>query len=215
LVGAVLFAAALVVNSFLMVALEVLFPPRSLSMAALLASLPLALGIVPAFLLVIPKRMMGGHSLGESLLPVRIKLATPAIRLIYRLTAFLLVYITCEFASRMFLDSNTPPQGVFAYAVALLPVLPIFGLIPIYSKYMAEEQDEFQRHLFNQSVLWAFLGTLVSVCAIEQLDDYAPIFHRHADLFRHFSAVWAFYFLLLEAGFMTKAIQAARSKWNQ
>lgn len=215
LVGTVFFAASLVATSFLIVTLEVLFFPRSLSMAALLASLPLALAIVPASLLVIPKRMTGGQSLGESLLPVRIKLATPAIRFIFRMLAIVLVYFACDFASRLLLNSNILPQGLPTYAIALLPVLPIFGLIPIYNKYMAEEQDEFQRHLFNQSILWAALGTLMAVCAMERIDDYALIIHRHFNLFRLFSPVLIFYFLQLEAGFVIKAIHAARMKRNQ
>jgi ABC-type Na+ efflux pump permease subunit len=140
--------------------------------------------------------MMGGYDLGELLLPVRIKLRTPRARRACNLAAFLVVYTACDFVSHIYFD-NYAAKGVLAYAVVLLPVLLIFGLIPIYNRYMAEEQDEFQRHLFTQSILWAFLGTLIVVCAVQRLEDYALIFHRHGDFFPFSSAVWVFYFLQL------------------
>ncbi len=214
LIGIICFAAMLVASSSLITTLEVLFSPKSLSAAGLLAAFPILEGAVPAVVLLLPKRMMGGHSLGESLLPVRIKLATPALRLACRLAAFLLVYTSCDFAVRIFFD-NHAAKGALAYAIALLPVLPISALIPIYNKYMAEEQDEFQRHLFNQSILWALLGILIVVCAVEQLEGNALISHRLLVLFRPDSFVLLFYFLQLEAGFVIKAIHTSRLKRNQ
>lgn len=212
----VVFTAALSAVGFLGVMLETMFFWKSLSATGLLVAFQLLGAMVPAFLLLMPKRMiLEGGGLGDMLLPVRMKLLTPALRRISRQTAFLLIYIVCIFASRMLLGSNTPPTGVLAYAVALLPVLPLFSLIWVYSRYMAEEQDEFERHLFVQSILWAFLGTFIVVCAMERLEDYALIIHRQVGLFRLFSPVWVFYFFQIEAGFVIKAIQGARMKRNR
>lgn len=213
LIGITLFAVTFVAGNLVMTMLEVFFFSKSLVATGILASVPIFVGIVPAFLLLMPKRVRAGQGLGEPLLPVRTQLATPTLRHVYRVMAFLLVYMGCDFASRMFLGRDTAPKGVLGYAIALLPVLPIFGLIPIYKKYMADERDEYQRHLFNQSILWAFLGTLIVVCGAERLEDDALILHNHVNFFR--SPVWVFYFLQLEAGFVVKAIQAARLTRNQ
>lgn len=214
LMGVIIYVAILLQIGLLTVCMEVLFSRGSLAWAALIAALPIVLGIVPAFVLLLPKyALMKGSNLGDILSPVRIKLATPALRRTVRLGVFLVVYLTCRFAIRMAFY-RYDPKGILAYALALLPVLPIFGLIPIYNKYMAEEQDEFQRHLFHQSVLWAFLGTLIVACAMGQLHDYA-LFPRSSEIFPPYMLVLLFYFLQMEAGYVIAAIHAARLKRNQ
>jgi hypothetical protein len=214
LIQVIAFAALSVVLGLLMVTSEVSFFRKSISATCLDAAFPFLAGMVPAFALLMPKRMMRDSNLGEMLNPVHIKRKTPTVRLLYRLTAVVIVYIICDFASQVFFNSYGP-KGVLAYAIALLPVLPIFCLIWIYNRYMAEEQDEFQRHLFNQSILWAFLGTLIFFCAIWQLEERALIPFRPRDRFPSYWVVMLFYFLQLEAGFVIQAIQAARLKRNQ
>jgi hypothetical protein len=209
------FAGLCMASGLLTVTVEVSFFQRSIDATGLTAALPFLVGVVPALALLMPRQIMVDSNLGEMLKPVNIKRNTPAVRLQYRLTALAVAYIVCNFASRIFLDSNTPPTGVLAYAIAITPVLPIFGLIWIYNRYMAEEQDEYERHLLNQSILWAFLGTLIVVCAMERFEDYSLVIHRHVNVFHHFSAVWAFLFLQFEARLVIKMIQGARLKRNQ
>jgi hypothetical protein len=100
-------------------------------------------------------------------------------------------------------------RGISAYGIALLPVLPLFGLIPIYMKYMKEEQDEFQRQLFHQGILCAFLGTLVIVSVMGRLQNHS-LLGRFKDFFRPYSVFPVFWWLQLEAGFVINAIQALR-----
>jgi hypothetical protein len=154
--------------------------------------------------------MMDGGNLGDSLLPVRSKLVTPAFRRLFRVSALYFVYIVLNFASAFLFDGTNAPTRVLAYVVALLPVLPLFGLIPIYNKYMAEEQDEFQRHLFHQSILGAFLGTFILASVMGRLQDHDLIFHRHPDFFRPYSVFPVFWWLQLEAGYVVTVIQALR-----
>lgn len=46
------------------------------------------------------------------------------------------------------------PTGIVAYVLAILPALPILATIVIVGLYLAEEQDEFQRNILIQSMLW-------------------------------------------------------------
>ena len=108
----------------------------------------------------------------------------------------------------------------------LLPVLPLFGLIAIYNKYMAEEQDEFQRHLFHQSILIAFFGTFVFASVTGRLQDHALISQRVSHLSRPYSVFqifnwsftdlnqpYSFYFFLFlqwEAFYIFMWLQARR-----
>ncbi len=41
------------------------------------------------------------------------------------------------------------------YAVAVLPALPLIGIIAAMGRYLAEESDEYQRSLIIDAVLWA------------------------------------------------------------
>jgi hypothetical protein len=177
------------------------------------SAFPLALGSLFAFMLLMPKRMWNGGSLGDQLLPVRNKLITPTQNRLTRTAALLFVYIIVSFANRILFDSCAL-TGALAYAIALLPVLPIFGLVPIYNKYMAEEQDEFQRHLFHQSILVAFFGTYVIASVMSRLQDHALISQRASDLFRHF-VFYIFLWLQFEAFYVAAAIQDLRIRAHE
>jgi hypothetical protein len=207
--GAVVFAVVFAVVMFLMTALLVVMTTQfvnSLSFAALVAATPLTLGLLFTVFLMLPKRMFIGGNLGDVLLPVRMKVVTPALRRIFRLTALYLVYLLLDFMAKGF----ETPTGVFAYAVALLPVLPIFGLIWVYARYMAEEQDEFQRHLFHQSIAWTLLGILIIASALGRLQARALIFRHHPNFFQITSIFPLFWWLQLEAVLIVNAVQAFR-----
>src|SRR3954452_20060747 len=45
--------------------------------------------------------------------------------------------------------------GPLAYAVAILPALPIIGIIGAIGRYLVEEQDEYVRMLMVRQTLWA------------------------------------------------------------
>jgi hypothetical protein len=207
-VGAIICMTLLLIETALLVFATTHYV-RGPGSAVLMSMFPLVVGGVPALLLVTPKRMLRGN-LGDSMLPIRIKLVTPALRRFFRMGALYIVYITLSFASAFLFDGNNSPTGVLAYAVALFPVLPLFGLIPIYNMYMEEEPDEFQRHLFQQSILLALLGTLIISSVMGRLQEHALIFHRHPNFFRPYSVFPVFYWLQLEAVFLVNAVQAVR-----
>jgi hypothetical protein len=64
-------------------------------------------------------------------------------------------------------------HGVLAYAVAILPALPMLWVLFATGAYLAEETDEFQRTLQVQSLLGGIGGTLVVTTVSAYLEDFA------------------------------------------
>lgn len=204
--GAVIFGVVLLLLTVGLVLFTLSFV-SGLEFAMLVAALPLVCGIVPAASLIMPNHMAGGLSIS----PIRARLATPTIRRMTLLAVLYIIYNTLDFASKSLFDGNHPPTGLYAHAIALLPVLPLFGLIPIYNRYMSEERDEFQRQLFHQSVLWAFLGTFVIASVMGRLQDHNLI-GRGPESFRPYSIFPVFWWLQLETMFAVNLIQALRMR---
>jgi hypothetical protein len=72
-------------------------------------------------------------------------------------------------------------SGPLAYAVAILPALPIIGIIGAIGRYLVEEQDEYVRMLMVRQTLWAsgfslsaatIWGFLESFGLIGRVDGY-------------------------------------------
>jgi hypothetical protein len=47
------------------------------------------------------------------------------------------------------------PTGPVLYLLAVLPAVPILGVILVVGLYLVEEKDEFQRNVLIQSMLWS------------------------------------------------------------
>ncbi len=62
------------------------------------------------------------------------------------------------------LDRKMDIAGALAFALAMLPVLPIFGMIWAMGRYLVEEQDEYLRHRAAMASL-AGLGLLLGVAS--------------------------------------------------
>src|SRR5215217_4312677 len=79
--------------------------------------------------------------------------------------------------------------GAAAYAVAILPALPIIGIFGAMGRYLVEEQDEYIRSLMVRQILWA------SACALSISTIWA--FLQSFDLVGHadsylITMVWFF-----------------------
>ena len=55
--------------------------------------------------------------------------------------------------------------GLFAYAAAVAPALPIIGIFAAIGRYLVEEQDEYVRMLMVRQTLWAS-GFALSVATV-------------------------------------------------
>ena len=70
------------------------------------------------------------------------------------------------------------PHGPMAYVLAVLPAIAIIGSIVTVGLYLTEENDEFQRSLFIQSLLWGLGGvmTVTSVWSMLEVFTHIPAF---------------------------------------
>jgi hypothetical protein len=98
----------------------------------------------------------------------RYLIATP----LYVVLLFLAVYIL----------RHDHPSRPLAIVIAVLPTIPLVAMIAIAGLYLKEETDEFQRSIFQQSLLWS-IGLVLVITSIwgllEMIADapHLPIFY--------------------------------------
>jgi hypothetical protein len=90
------------------------------------------------------------------------------------LTAVLL--LQSQIAHKTYLDAH--PSVVLMYLLAILPAIPVIGVIAVVGRYLARENDEFVRMMVVQALLWGlgitfvadtFLGGLYADPSIDRL----------------------------------------------
>jgi hypothetical protein len=69
--------------------------------------------------------------------------------------------------------SQYEPTGPLAWALALLPALPLLAIIAIMGVYLREEGDEFIRNILVESMLWGVGVTLAIMTVWGFLEIYA------------------------------------------
>ncbi len=77
-----------------------------------------------------------------------------------------------------------------AIGLAMIPSVPIVGVIVIVGLYLKEEKDEFQRELFIQSLLWGAGATLAVTSFWSFLHIFAHV--PAVDGFHVFVLFWIF-----------------------
>jgi cell division septal protein FtsQ len=86
------------------------------------------------------------------------------------------------------LFNTQPPPAPLSYLFALIPAIPIIGVIAIIGRYLAEETDEFVRMRQAISLLVA-VGVTLSFCAVWGfLEIYADV-----PKIGLFNVVWMFF----------------------
>lgn len=111
---------------------------------------------------------------------IRRALANPAQR---RYLARFTVAMSCYVVAILgvsWLFRHHPPAGLLAYALAVLPALPILAVLVIIGLYLLEERDEFQRTVVTQTQLWAIGGTLAVTTFWGFLERFTPVQHLPA-----------------------------------
>jgi hypothetical protein len=81
------------------------------------------------------------------------------------------------------------PRGLLAYLFAVLPAIAIVQTLVRGGMYLSEETDEFQRHLFVQSILWGVGGIMVLTSVWGWLQLFTHIIP--------FFTIWTFPFFLV------------------
>jgi hypothetical protein len=72
-----------------------------------------------------------------------------------------IVYVALLLASKWLLE-NAGPAGVLKYLVAIAPAFPLVGVIFLVGQLMYGKEDEFQRALWAEAMLW---GTALTLAA--------------------------------------------------
>ena len=81
-----------------------------------------------------------------------------------RRVAVVLVAYELVFGGAMFWVDRAKPAGAMLFVMALLPTLPVLGLIVVLGRYLREEVDEFHRQLVVRCLLWGTAAVMTSVC---------------------------------------------------
>lgn len=92
---------------------------------------------------------------------------------ILRLAATMGAFIFVLLLVRFWFKSDHPPTGVWLYAAAVAPALPILAAIAAVGGYLIEQTDEYQRTLLVRAVMWATGVTLAVTTVSDFLVDYA------------------------------------------
>jgi hypothetical protein len=82
------------------------------------------------------------------------------------------------------------PTGAVAYALGVLPAVPIILFLVVMGLYLAEERDDFLRNVQIQSLLGGIGGTLTLVSVWGLLEDFELV--RRLDLFWVYPIFWVF-----------------------
>jgi len=69
------------------------------------------------------------------------------------------------------------PAGPLAYVLAILPALPIVGMIAVFGIYLGEEKDELQRAMGVQALLWSTGATLSLTTVWGFLENFTNVPH--------------------------------------
>lgn len=97
---------------------------------------------------------------------------SPAMRrYIRRLVIAMTVYVALIFAVG-WLFRHAPPTGLLAYAVAVLPALPILATFWTIFRLLEEETDEYIRHMLVRQSLFATAFCLSIMTVWEFLQNY-------------------------------------------
>lgn len=82
-----------------------------------------------------------------------------------RIIGFGLVYVAFLFGAILSMKQPWAPQGPLAYLLAVLPALPVVGMIWTIGRLIVETDDEYQRYLFVKQTLIA-TGLTLAIATI-------------------------------------------------
>jgi hypothetical protein len=103
------------------------------------------------------------------------------------------IYLILTFAT-VTIFVHFHPAGWLVYPLAVLPALPIIGMLAVIRLYLKEEKDEVVRTVFVETLLWAIGATLASTTVWGFLENFTHV--PHLDLYMVFPIFWAFYALI-------------------
>jgi hypothetical protein len=98
------------------------------------------------------------------------------------------------FLCSFFVDMKIHATGVLLWSLAVLPVVPLVGVIVLFGRYLRDERDEFKRDVVVRCLLWGMAGCL----AVDLLSDYLRIYGWTGE-FPPFTSFWVFFVFMIAA----------------
>jgi hypothetical protein len=86
------------------------------------------------------------------------------------------------------------PVGMWIWVLAVLPVLPITGVIAVMGRYLRDETDEYKRDVTIRCLLWGTAG----VVSVSLLDGFLWIFGWRGHM-PPFLGFWVFFVFMMAA----------------
>jgi MFS family permease len=114
----------------------------------------------------------------------------PAARRYYRRLIVTLLLYAASLAVSIGVFIHFRPTGPLAYALAILPAIPVIGILAVFGLYLAEEKDEFQRFIGVQAMLWGIGGLLAVTTVWGFLESFVHI--PHLNPINDFAIFWLF-----------------------
>lgn len=113
----------------------------------------------------------------------------------YRKTSFMvLAGYFILFPAADYVADRIHPTGVVLWMLAVLPVVPILGVISLLGQYLRNEKDEYKRDLAVRCLLWGTAGMVI----VNLFSTYMRIFGWKGQLFP-FSEFFVFVGFMLVA----------------
>jgi hypothetical protein len=96
-------------------------------------------------------------------------------RYLLRLAIFMALYVALLYPVNWAAHHGHMPTGVWLYAAAVLPALPVLGAIWAMMRFLIEEEDEYKRFLRVRSFIWA-TGLAIAIMTVWGfLEDLAKV----------------------------------------
>lgn len=83
-------------------------------------------------------------------------------RYLWRIAILMTAYMAILLGGLSLKNSANPPEGLFAYALAIATALPICGVFWTVFRLLVEMEDEYQRFLVAKQIM---IATAVTLCA--------------------------------------------------
>ena len=114
-------------------------------------------------------------------------------RYLWRFVPTMLAYVVIVLGVSWLFDNHQEPAGPIAYVLAVLPAIPIIGVIVIMGLYVVEEKDEFMRMRHVMALLIGMGLTLSVTVAWGFLEIYMHVAPLNAFwIFPGFCMAWGF-----------------------
>ncbi len=101
----------------------------------------------------------------------------PAARRYVRRFALAMFFYVLFIVVSVSVFARRHPTGPLAYVLAVLPAVPIIGMIAIFGLYLKEEKDELQRAIGVQALLWSTGATLSLTTVCGFLEGFVHVPH--------------------------------------